>query len=89
MNVEFSKSFDRQTARIKDKNLIKRISFVIRKVMDSNTLSEIPNLKPIAGYPGYYRIRLGKYRLGISLEENTVWFHFFGKRDESTYKKFP
>lgn len=89
MNVEFSKSFDRQTARIKDKNLIKRISVVIRKVMNSNTLNEIPNLKPIAGYPGYYRIRLGKYRLGISLEDNTVWFHFIGKRDESTYKKFP
>ena len=88
MNVEFSKSFDRKTARIKDKNLLKRVGATIRKIMDSNLLSEIPNLKPITGYPGYYRIRVGKYRLGISLEENTVWFHFIGKRDESTYKKF-
>jgi len=28
-------------------------------------------------------------RIGISLEDDTVWFLFFGKRDESTYKKFP
>lgn len=89
MNVEFSKSFDRQTARIKDKKLLKRVGAIIRIVLDSNSLIGIPNLKPITGYPGYYRIRLGKYRLGISLEENTVWFHFIGKRDESTYKKFP
>lgn len=89
MNVEFSKSFDKQTLRIKDKNLLKRVGTIIKKVIDSKSLSEIPNIKPIAGHPGYYRIRLGKYRLGISLEENTVWFHFIGKRDESTYKKFP
>ncbi len=89
MNIEFSKSFDKQTSRISDKILLKRISNIIRKVIECDSLIEIPNLKPIIGYPGYFRIRLGDYRIGISLEEETVWFHFFGKRDESTYKKFP
>jgi mRNA interferase RelE/StbE len=89
MNVEFSKSFDKQTSRIKDKTLLKRIGNVIKKVMESKSLSEIPNIKPIVGHHGYYRIRLGKYRLGLSLEGKTVWFHFIGKRDDSTYKKFP
>ncbi len=80
MNVEFSKSFDKQTSRITDKILLKRLG---------KTLNQISNLKPIVGHSGYYRIRLGDYRIGISVEEETVWFHFFGKRDESTYKKFP
>ena len=89
MKVEFSKSFDKQTSHIRDKKLSGRVRAVIRKVMDCNSLPEVPNLKPLTGYPGYYRIRTGQYRIGISLEGDTVWFHFFGKRDESTYKKFP
>jgi len=89
MKVEFSKVFDKQTSRIHDKIILKRIGTVIKKIMDSNSLQEVSNIKPIKGFPGYYRIRLGQYRLGISLEGDTVWFHFFGKRNESTYKKFP
>ena len=89
MKVEFSKAFDKQTSIIKDEILLKRIGKTIKKVIDCNTLSEISNIKPIKGHPGYYRIRIGQYRLGISLQNDTVWFHFFGKRDESTYKKFP
>ncbi|HKJ79792.1 MAG TPA: hypothetical protein VKA10_09665, partial [Prolixibacteraceae bacterium] len=64
MNVEFSKSFDKQTSRIKDKSLLKRVGTIIKKVMDSKSLSEIQNIKPITGHPGYYRIRLENYRLG-------------------------
>jgi len=89
MNVEFSKSFDKQTTRIQDKRLSKKVGTIIKKVMGSKSITEIPNIKPITGHPGYYRIRIGKYRIGISLEGETVWFHFIGKRDESIYKKFP
>ena len=89
MNVEFSKSFDKQIRKITDKILLKRLGNVIKKVIECNSLHEIPNLKPIAGHPGFFRIRIGEYRVGISFEEEIVWFHFFGKRDESTYKKFP
>lgn len=89
MNIEFSKSFDKQTSRVRDKILLKRLGNIIKKVIESDSLSQIPNVKSIVGHPGYYRIRLGDFRIGISLEEETVWFHFFGKKDESTYKKFP
>lgn len=57
--------------------------------MDCNSLSDIPNIKPLAGYSGYYRIRIGNYRIGLSQEGETVWFHFFGKRDKATYRRFP
>jgi mRNA interferase RelE/StbE len=89
MNVEFSKTFDKQTSRISDKILLRRIGNIIKKIIECDSLNEIPNLKSIVGHPGFYRIRLGDYRIGISFENEIVWFHFFGKRDESTYKKFP
>jgi mRNA interferase RelE/StbE len=89
MDIEFSKSFEKQTSQIKDKVLLNRLSKLVKRVMKCQSLTEIPNLKPMVGYAGFYRIRIGEYRIGISLEDKTVWFLFFGKRDESTYKRFP
>jgi len=56
------------------------------KGMDCSSLKEVPNLTPIIGSPGYFRIRMGDYRVGISLEGSTVWFLFFGKRDDQLIK---
>lgn len=55
----------------------------------AKNLDEVPNISSITGHPNYYRIKFGDYRVGISLEDDIVWFLFFGKRDENTYKKFP
>jgi mRNA interferase RelE/StbE len=89
MNVEFSKTFEKQTSHITDKAILKRLSKLVSKIIASHSLSEISNVKPMVGYPGFYRIRIGEYRVGISIEEKTIWFLFFGKRDEKTYKRFP
>lgn len=89
MNYETSKKFDELVSEVEDKILQKRIKKIIEKVANAVNLNQISNIRPMVGYPGYYRIKFGDYRIGISLEENTVWFLYFGKRDESTYKKFP
>jgi mRNA interferase RelE/StbE len=89
MYYETSKQFDKMVFKIKDKDIKVRLRKIIEKIASSKSLDEIPNLKPLTGHPGYYRIKFGDYRVGISLEENTVWFLFFGKRDEGTYKRFP
>jgi mRNA interferase RelE/StbE len=89
MNFETSRQFDKLVFKIKDKTLKATLKTIIDKVAEAKSLDQIPNIVPIIGYPGYYRIRFGDYRIGISLEENTVWFLYFGKRNESTYKKFP
>ena len=89
MNFETSSQFDKQVFKIKDKALKNRIKTIIGKVAEAQSFDQIPNVLPIIGHPGYYRIRFGDFRLGISLEENTVWFLYFGKRNENTYKKFP
>jgi len=89
MNFETSKKFDELVSEVEDKILRKRIKKIIEKVANASNLNQISNIRSMVGYPGYYRIKFGDYRIGISLEENTVWFLYFGKRDESTYKKFP
>ena len=89
MNFETSKQFDKLVFKIKDKTIKTRLKNIIEKVAEVKSFDEISNITPIVGYPGYYRIKFGDFRIGISLEENIVWFLYFGKRDENTYKKFP
>jgi len=89
MNFETSKQFDKMVFKIKDQSVKTRLKKIIAKVALAKSLDEISNITPIIGYPDYYRIKFGNYRIGISLENDTVWFLFSGKRDESTYKKFP
>ena len=89
MNFETSKQFDKSVFKIKEQSVKIRLKKIIEKIAYAKDLNEIPNITPIVGHTNYYRIKLGGYRIGISLEGDTVWFLFFGKRDESTYKKFP
>lgn len=89
MNFETSKQFEKMVFKIKDQSVKIRLKKVIEKVSAATQLNEIPNITPIVGHPNFFRIKTGDYRIGISLEEDTLWFLYFGKRDESTYKKFP
>jgi len=89
MNFETSKQFDKIVFKIKDTSVKIRLKRIMEKVASAKNLEEIPNITPIVGHPTYFRIKFGDYRIGISLEDNIVWFLFFGKRNESTYKKFP
>lgn len=89
MKFETSKQFDKLVFKINDKSIKIRLKKIIDRVALAKNLDEIPNIRPIIGSPNYFRIKLGDYRIGISLEDNIVWFLFFGKRDENTYKKFP
>ncbi len=89
MYFETSKNFEKLVYKIKDATIKKRLKAIIIKVEKASSLSEIHNIKPITGHPGFYRIKLGGYRIGISLENDVVWFLYFGKRNEATYKRFP
>jgi len=89
MKYETSRQFDKLVFKIKDKSIKSRLKEIIERILEAESISDLPNTTPIVGHPGYYRIRFGDYRIGISLEEDTVWLLYFGKRDESTYKKFP
>lgn len=89
MEFETSKQFDKLVFKINDKSTKVRLKRIMERVGQAKNLDEISNITPIVGHPNYYRIKFGDYRIGISLEDRIVWFLYFGKRDENTYKKFP
>ena len=74
MNVRIDKSFERDINKIKDNKLIGKIADIIEQVQACSDHREINNLKKLKGNHRYYRIRIGAYRIGLFIEENTVDF---------------
>jgi len=88
MNFEFEKAFVRDFRKVKDKELAIAIQEAIKQVAQASEINEINNLKKLTGYKSAFRIRIGNYRIGIIIENNTVTFVAFAHRKD-IYKRFP
>ncbi len=88
MNVEFKSSFVKDLKKIKEKQLQGHIRELIEKVESSTNITELDNTKKLSGSDVYYRIRLGDYRVGLKIENNTVYFVRFLHRKD-IYRYFP
>jgi mRNA interferase RelE/StbE len=89
MNIEFTKRFQKEFRKLaNNSNLAELLNNAIENVSNAKTISEIKNLKKMAGYKEYYRIRLGTYRIGVKIVNSTVIFSVFDHRKD-IYKQFP
>ncbi len=88
MNLEFKGSFVKDLKKIKEKQLQGQIRELIEKVEASANITELENMKKLSGSDVYYRIRLGDYRIGLKIENNTVYFVRFLHRKD-IYRYFP
>ena len=88
MRVEFKKRFTRDLKKVKDKLLLRQVKEAIQFVEKAQTLREVENLKKLRGGDRYYRIRIGDYRIGLIIENETVTFARFLHRRE-IYRYFP
>jgi mRNA interferase RelE/StbE len=88
MNVSIDKSFEKDTNKINNKELLSKIVDCIENVKNGSTIHSIKNLKKLKGSNHYYRIKIGDYRVGIFIEKETVEFIRFLHRKD-VYKYFP
>ena len=88
MNQVFFTSFDRDLKRIREKSLAKSVRDFIELTSICTSASEIPNLVKLKGHKTAYRVRIHNYRLGLFIEDNTLYFSAFDHR-KSIYKRFP
>jgi mRNA interferase RelE/StbE len=88
MKVEFTKTFSKQIDTILDKTLKLRLSKAVQNVISANTLQDITNLKKMKGHQTAYRIKIGDYRIGLFLEDDTILFAYMAHRKD-IYNKFP
>jgi mRNA-degrading endonuclease RelE of RelBE toxin-antitoxin system len=77
MQVEFRKTFKQDLRDIKDRKVLSRIRTAIEDVETASSLLSVANVKAIQGHVGYYRIRIGDFRLGLYVCRYRVLSHSF------------
>ncbi len=88
MNVEFRETFIKDLRDIKNKGLLRRIKEVVETAERARTLQGLSNLKRLKGGVDYYRIRIGDYRMGLIVEDNSIVFvRCLNRKD--IYRYFP
>lgn len=88
MNVEFTDNFIKSIDKISQPSIKNKLKQLVVIFENSNSLKEIPNIKKIVGYQHFYRLRVGKYRLGFEYKNSTVTFLAIAHRSR-IYKIFP
>jgi mRNA interferase RelE/StbE len=84
----FKNSFLKDAQRLKERTLALRVKDTIEAIERAENLSEIANLKPLTGFTGYYRVRIGDYRVGLRVDGDTIVLIRLLHRKE-IYRFFP
>ncbi|MBM4024842.1 MAG: type II toxin-antitoxin system RelE/ParE family toxin [Planctomycetes bacterium] len=88
MKVLYRESFLKDVEGLHDSALKKRIQAAIVEVKQAATRRDIGGVKKLEGGKSSYRIRIGVYRVGFVLEEDTVVFVRCLHRKD-IYRHFP
>ncbi len=88
MKLEFQRSFLKDVQKLRNPEIAKRVKRIIEALEDCDSLATLPNLKQLQGTAGYYRIRLGDYRIGLKAVGDTVQLVRCRHRRE-IYRGFP
>lgn len=74
--------------KLRDKTLLAKIKAEIEAVENAETLQAITSAKKLKGEDDCYRIRVGDYRIGLTIEQGAVTFVRVLHRSE-VYRYFP
>jgi len=88
MRVVSTDSFNRDIARIREKELALKVESAIRKIELAEALNKISGLKKLSGSKNAFRIRVGDYRIGFYIINETIQLTILAHRKE-IYKRFP
>ena len=89
MKLENSPSFIRDMKRIRNQALRERVGQTLAALEAAPTLAEAGNVEKVASSSGQnYRVRVGDYRLGITVDDDTIILKRFLHRRE-IYRYFP
>lgn len=88
MKTSFTKEFNKSLREINDKKLAITIEEIIEKVEMVKSALEIPSIKKLKGHKAAYRIKTGRYRIGLFIEDNEAIFAAIAHRKD-IYRKFP
>jgi mRNA interferase RelE/StbE len=73
VNVQYRQLFLKDLKKLKKTEIYERVyELAFVTLPNTDSLQDLVNVKAMTGYSGHYRIRLGDYRVGIFVGENSL-----------------
>ena len=88
MKTEFKSSFAKDLKSIKSKTVLEAVAKLIEVVEAAQNMRAISDVKKLKAKGNFYRIKLGDYRVGITLDKDEITFVRCLDRKE-IYRYFP
>jgi len=88
MKIRYKAAFLKAISKINDARLKNEIALAIEQVENAEKITQVFNVKKLKNARNDYRIRIGDYRIGLRLEEDTLIFAAFAHRKDF-YRFFP
>ena len=89
MIVRFDRSFSKSLDKLTDKQIQGKIRAAIIKFELATNINDLSGIKPIKGHHGFYRLRIGDYRLGFELTDSGEIVLILVVHRKDIYKRFP
>lgn len=88
MNIIYNRKFLKDLEKVKDAKIKAALKEKILELKEKQDLKSVSGVKKISGHPNAFRIRIGKFRLGLFYTNDEVSLQRFVKRND-IYKLFP
>ena len=88
MEISYDARFNRDMRQIRNATMTCRVEQVIKELKAGSNITEIRGVRKLRAEGRHYRIRIGNYRLGITMAGDTVILARFLPRSE-IYRHFP
>ena len=89
MELFYGKRFSKDLDTIRHEAKVKKALLeLIESIRAADSLGDLKDVRKIEGYQGYFRIKVGDYRLGVKAEKNRIeLIRFLHRKD--IYRRFP
>ncbi len=88
MTVEPSRQFSRDVRRLGSSQIRRRLDRTIQELIEVADITEVSGVRRLLAEGQHYRIRIGDYRLGITMDGEIAVLRRFLPRGE-IYRYFP
>jgi len=72
MKIHYRKSFLKEPSKIPSEIRSRIEDFVFEELPKVRSISDVRIVEQMKGYPSYYKVRFGSYRIGVKMENDTV-----------------
>ena len=88
MKVKYRKKFLKELSQIPSQQRVKMEHFVFKELPQAESIHQLGVIEQMKGYPLYFKVRFGSYRIGLKIEGDAIILEKALHRKD-IYRHFP